>query len=110
MNQVEVPVTVVDGRILVQDEIDLTRKPKDVKIRWVLSTPGWEFTENGIVIDDSSSQFSDPKRTAGGSEFQWKDKNDDSRRYKYDVNVQATDTLGRTLSLDPTINNGDGGG
>ncbi|MGA0611716.1 hypothetical protein [Caldimonas sp. KR1-144] len=110
MNEVQVPVAVVDGQIQVQEVVDLTKKPKDVKIRWILSTPGWEFTANGIVIENPSPQFSESQRTASGSEFQWKDKNDDSKTYKYDVNVQAAGGSGPVISLDPTINNGDGGG
>lgn len=108
MNEVEVPVSVspAGDAIVVQDVVDLKQKPKDVKIRWVLQTSGWEFTQDGIVIQNPDSQFSDPQWVSSGREFQWKDKNDDKQTYKYDVNLKATDGSGRTLSLDPTISNG----
>lgn len=112
MSQIEVPVAVVDGQIQVQPEINLQDQPKNVKLRWMMSdsTTDWVFADNGIALERTSDQFSDAKRVAGGREFQWKDKNDDGQTYKYDVNLVAADGSGRTLSLDPLISNGGGGG
>lgn len=106
MNEVEVPVSVSGDSIVVQDLIDLRQKPKDMKIRWVLQTSGWQFARDGITIHNHGTQFSDPQWVSSGREFQWKDKNDDSQYYKYDIKLEATDGSGRTLELDPGIFNG----
>lgn len=108
MVQIEIPVAVVGGQIQVQPVVDLKGQPQNVKLRWVMAanTPDWVFADNGIHLVQTSNQFSDARRVAGGREFQWKDKNDDGGVYKYDINLVAADGSGKTLNLDPTINNG----
>lgn len=109
MVQEVVPVQVINGEIVVQDVVDLTKQPRNVKIRWEMRTDGWVFTEQGIVITNPGEQFSEPNRSANGRAFHWKDKNDDSKQYKYSIFV-APEKGGDGIELDPGINNGNGGG
>jgi len=109
MAQENVPVQVIDGEIVVQENVDLTKQPKNVKIIWQMQTDGWVFTDQGIVITNPGEQFSEPTRTANGRAFHWKDKNDDGKQYKYSIYV-APEKGGDGIELDPGITNGGGGG
>lgn len=74
----------------------------NVEVHWDISTAGWTFPSNGIVIKNPGSEFSDPEVKNNGNRFKWKDKNASVGTYKYAINV----TNGTTpLSLDPTITN-----
>ena len=74
----------------------------NVNLHWNISTNGWTFPSNGIVITNPGDQFSDAQVLNNGRQFKWKDKNTNSVRYKYTINVTNGST---TLSLDPTIEN-----
>ena len=76
-------------------------KPNEL-ISWTISTPGWRFTRDGIVIHWNLNQF-----TARGSdhrqEFHWRSRNTNKLRYEYTINV----TNGKTCATrDPGIKNG----
>ena len=74
----------------------------NVNLHWNLSTNGWTFPSNGIVITNPGDQFSDSQVLNNGKQFKWKDKNTNGVKYKYTINVTNGAT---TLSLDPTIEN-----
>ena len=93
--QVKVTIT---GKVISVDIEPVKPKDKNVNIHWTIDTAGWDFTANGIVIEDNQGQFSEPEKK--NKFFKWKDKNDDKKKYKYTVNV----TDGKeTISLDPWI-------
>ena len=74
----------------------------NINIHWDISTPGWTFPSNGIVITNPGSEFEDPEVQNNGNRFKWKDKNSSAGNYKYAINV----TNGSTpLTFDPTIIN-----
>lgn len=108
MCRVDVRVDVVDGKIVVEPDTDLRRKPNNVKIYWTLTDPDWVFDDKGIDIVEITNQWKDAQRCGKGEVYRWKDKNSDSKQYKYDINLVAADGSGRKLKLDPTIKNGPG--
>lgn len=97
-------VTVTNGVIGI-DKDKLEPKKSHVTLTWTLKdSPGWSFTETGIVIDeDPHHQFSDPYCSEDGQTFTWKDANTDGQLYKYTIWVQQGSDA--PISLDPTIQN-----
>ncbi|MGA0611713.1 hypothetical protein [Caldimonas sp. KR1-144] len=110
MSRVTVEVNVVNGKIEVEQTLDLRSKPNNVRIFWTLGTTDWNFDDKGIDIVEITNQFRDAKRINGGQAYRWKDMNSDGKTYKYDINLVAADGSGRKLALDPVIVNGGGGG
>jgi hypothetical protein len=97
-------ITVKDGVIGI-DKDKLHPKKSKATLSWHLKdSPGWSFTETGIVIDqDPNQQFSDPYCSEDGQTFTWKDANTDGRLYKYTVWVRQGSAA--PICLDPTIQN-----
>lgn len=101
----EVNVSVVNNQISVDPPtLPMSGRGPNVQIQWNLTTPGWTFPSNGIVIDNNDGQFTQLRPTAGGTKFLAVDANNNSTLYKYMVNL----TNGQDqLSLDPYIQNGE---
>lgn len=102
-HECHVIVTVADCKISV-DPDPIAIFARNVEIHWDLrDSPGYTFTEDGIVIPANKGDFTDPRRIPTGLKFLWHDKNTTAATYKYTVNV----TLGaaRCPSLDPQIVN-----
>lgn len=97
-------VTVKDGVISV-DKDKLEPKKTNATLTWTLKgSPGWSFTDTGIVIDeDPNDQFSDPYRSEDGQTYTWKDANTDGGLYKYTIWVQQGSD--DPICCDPTIQN-----
>lgn len=95
-----------NGNVVAVDISEL--KPQgQKKIVWTVTTPGWEFATNGIVITNNVyGQFSDATLFGNNQKFSWDDANTDTRSYKYTVNVQPVGQPTLGASLDPTIQNG----
>lgn len=86
------------------DPIDCGKRPgHDMDIEWQIVTPGWKFTQTGIVHkDNNDGTFHHPQ--PGEFNFHWMNGNHHARHYHYIVNVVSTD--GKTsLTLDPAIHN-----
>ena len=95
-------VTIANNVISVTPDPVPAGNGQNVNIHWSISTDGWTFPSNGIVIANGTGVFSDPEVKDNGKTFKWKDKNDNNLSYKYTINV----TNGTTpLSKDPTIQN-----
>jgi hypothetical protein len=93
-----------DGIVVAPDPVDVPRKSHDVSIYWTICTPGWEFTDEGIVIHENRSQFIEPRREGKDRNgFHWKSRNTHKKLYKYTINVTNGTT---TASRDPGIKNG----
>lgn len=78
-------------------------KPNNQVIEWTIKTDNWTFPDDGIVINsDLNDQFSGGAATGNGKKYTLHNKNTDSNRYKYTVNVANGSTR---LDLDPIIIN-----
>jgi hypothetical protein len=110
-------VTVVHGKIFVYPEAIVVRK-KNVKIYWFLDKDlGYQFTTDGIVIDDphGHGEFTNCKSAQpgehldGGYTYRCHDKNDKShpdnhpRTYKYTIKLQGKS--GPPIDVDPMVVN-----
>lgn len=100
MSQIE--VTVQGGEVRVSVEKLKMGKQKDATIKWKLTTGGWTFPRDGIVIHDGDGQFSNYQVSDKGTMFSVVDANTNTHDYKYDVKV--TDGK-QVIVLDPTISN-----
>jgi hypothetical protein len=100
----EVNVSVVNNNIVVDPPtLNMAGRGPNAQIQWNLTTPGWTFPSNGIVIDNNNGEFTQLRPIAGGSKFLGVDANNNATLYKYMINV----TNGQEqLSLDPYIQNG----
>jgi len=63
------------------------------------------FTDQGIVIAEPGSQFSQPALQAGGRKFKWRDKNDPSPSTPFKYTISARNGGVSCTPLDPTIIN-----
>ena len=98
-----VVVTVTDCTIsLMPSDIDVFGH--NVQIHWDISSSGYTFPADGIVIKDSYPQgeFSDP-RSPNPTKFIWNDKNSFAKTYAYGVKVMRGSTA--CPPLDPGIIN-----
>ncbi|HEX4857373.1 MAG TPA: hypothetical protein VFV17_00050 [Usitatibacteraceae bacterium] len=102
-----VSITNSNGSNVVSVDISQLKPNGARKIVWTVTTSGWEFATNGIVIDDNNyNQFSNSSLYANNQKFSWDDANTDTRLYKYTVNVQPVGQPTLGASLDPQIQNG----
>jgi hypothetical protein len=101
MNQID--VTVQDGKVSVNIDKLKMGKQKQATIQWQIKTDGYTFPGDGITIPGNDGQFSDFKVNGNSRTFSCVDANTNSKEYKYDVKV--VDSSGRSLELDPTIQN-----
>lgn len=97
-------VTIANSVIsVVPDPLSMGKANNQV-IEWNIQTNNWTFPDDGIVItSDPNGQFSGGGTTGNGNKYTLHNKNTDSNRYKYTVNVVNGATR---LTLDPTIENG----
>jgi hypothetical protein len=111
-------VTVVKGQIQVYPEAIVVER-KNVHIYWYLDRElGYEFADDGIVIEDRHGEFTNCKSGArgdkrdGGFTYRCHDKNDKHddpqnhpRAYKYLIRLQIPGKPGSQISVDPMIVN-----
>jgi len=108
----KVDVAVIDcatGDIRANPEtIEISRDFRNVQIHWDLDRSaieaGFTFTDRGIMVRDNDGQITDPQRVEAGRKFLWKDKNDNTKTYKYAIAVQRGGTPCQLK--DPFIANG----
>ena len=100
---IQATVTITNGAIAVAPDPLPAGKTANQVLEWTITTPGWTFPDNGIVVNsDPGGQFSNPGATGNGRKFTLHDKNTDSNRYKYTVNVTNGS---QNLNQDPIIVN-----
>lgn len=97
-------VTVTNGRIDVSPEPLEFRGRGEVVITWKLddSAAGFQFTSDGIRIEDRKGEFVDFRVTPNGKQFQVKNKNTVAGTYKYTIHLRGPNG---PVVLDPTIIN-----
>ena len=90
------------GIIVEPPLVKIPKKAVDEIIEWTISTPGWKFTEDGVVIHWNFNQFKNRKGSKN-QKFNWTSRNTNTGRYEYTIKV----TNGTTVaSRDPGIKNG----
>jgi hypothetical protein len=108
-------VRVVDGLPSVDPEpLRFGRSERNVVITWRLDEASdYLFAADGVRIDGEElpdgglrkqDEIVDGKRTAGGRQFVWLNRNSRPGKYKYTVRLQSPD--GRVIEKDPSIING----
>lgn len=90
------------GIIARPHRVIVPREQRKVPIRWRISTRGWKFTDEGIVIHRNRSQFV-ARRREESQVFHWQSRNTDRKLYEYTINVTNGTT---TATRDPGIKNG----
>lgn len=108
----KVDVAVVDcasGDIrAIPDTIEISKEHRNVQIHWDLDRDaikaGFTFTDRGIQVRDNDGQITDPQRAEQGRKFLWKNKNDNTKTYKYAIALQRDGTACQLK--DPFIDNG----
>lgn len=102
----EVTVTVQDGETIVCSPDPISVKPGQGAVEFRLATPGYVFRQqNAIVVSDPGRDFPRPSVTSAcGTKATIRDRDLDSRDYKYSVYIKQLST-GRILWVDPTIRN-----
>ncbi len=90
------------------ETIEISKDHRNVQIHWDLDgdaiNAGYTFTDRGIQVRDNDGQITDPQRAEQGRKFLWKDKNDNTKTYKYAIALQRG---GVACQLkDPFIANG----
>jgi hypothetical protein len=101
-----VQVSVNNGVISVSpDPANMTKKHH--KLVWSLTTPGFAFAEDGIVIAGDKTDYGEcGKRGNSTTVYVCKKlKHIDKKQFKYDVNL--INANGQRISLDPRIINVD---
>jgi hypothetical protein len=100
---VDVVITIDEKGITAKpDPVRVPKRHPDVPICWTIATPGWSFTDDGIVIHWNLNQFTARKRKSG-KVFCWRSRNTNTKTYKYTINVVNGATQ---ASCDPGIKNG----
>lgn len=99
----DVSVSVVNGAIVCSPDTLPVGDHKNVNIKWTITTPGWTFTHDGIVIDNNDGEFEELRIEATGTVAHEVDHDDNSTLYKYSVTI--TDGT-HELTVDPAIQNG----
>ena len=99
-----VDVRVVDGVITVSPDPAVVSKRQN-RIRWQLSTAGFSFPANGVVIQAGGSEYGDCGASGNSTTVYVckKLRHIDRKEYKYDVNLRGPG--GQALHLDPIIQN-----
>lgn len=93
----KVEIAVVDcagGNIRATPEtLEVSRNHRNVQIHWDLDRAavdaGYTFAVRGITVRDNDGELSDPQRVENGRKFIWKNKNSNTKTYKYDIAVQS---------------------
>lgn len=104
----ETTVTVTNNNGLLSVSVgDPQLKPKGQKnLKWTLSTVGYQFTSNGIAVENNTSQFTNFKASNNGQSFTVDDANTDQNTYNYTINVVSASNPELRGRLDPQIKNG----
>ena len=102
----QVTVTVAGDQPLVCSPDPLDVKPGQGAVEFRLATPGYVFRQqNAIVVSNPGRDFPRPSVTSAcGTQATLRDRDLDSREYKYSVFLKQLST-GLIISVDPTINN-----
>ena len=92
------------GITVAPDPIPVPQGQHNVQIDWQIKTPGWQFTNEGIVIRRNYLQFR-KRRRESARWFHWRSLNSHKgeRTYEYTINLKNGKNR---LSLDPGIKNG----
>ncbi len=84
-----------DGITIDHDALGVLYGSRDVKIDWIITTPGYAFKDNGIKFktDGWQKEFDQPK--ANKNTFRWRDRNNAggprNRVYTYSITVVKSD-------------------
>jgi hypothetical protein len=74
------------------ETLEVSRNQRNVQVHWDLDrdavNAGYTFTDRGIAIRENDGELSDPQRVENGRKFIWKNKNSNTKTYKYDIAVQ----------------------
>lgn len=98
-----IDVQVVNGQIVVQEEEARTSSDQGGLV-WRVVTPGYRFTDDGIVIQSEGKHRCGP--IANGQRYRCaKLRHLSGERYKYDVKLANTRTGEALTPLDPWIIN-----
>ena len=99
-----IDVQVIDGRIVVEEEVQTSEREGALLWRLVQS-PGYAFPDNGIVIN-AEGKYDRCRVIANGQRFRCdkRGRRDPGERHKYVVNVLDIQSQ-KQLSLDPWILN-----
>ena len=105
----ETPVTVTNNNGLLSVAVgDSQLKPTGKKnLKWTMSTTGYQFTNDGIAIQNNTGQFTNFKNSNNGQTYTVDDANTDTNTYSYTVSVVGSSNPGLRGRVDPTIKNGD---
>lgn len=79
---------------------------KSPEITWTIESPGWAFDNNGIVVQQATSETFEKAPPPNSKGFRLKHKNKGARAWKYDLNLVDTrdgPTKGQKCKHDPTI-------
>ena len=101
-----VTVTVQSDDAIVCSPDPIVVKPGQGALEFRLQTPGYVFRrQNAIVVSNPGRDFSRPSVTSAcGTRATLRDRDLDSREYKYSVFLKQLSTA-RIVSVDPTIRN-----
>ena len=103
----KVLVSVTNGQPTV-DNSKLKPGTSPATLEWQLTSEagGYAFpSQNSIVIQGNNGQFSAPVVSSNGKKVSIDDANTDGQTYTYTITLQQTGAPGKTLRLDPTIEN-----
>ena len=105
----ETTVTVTNNNGLLSVAVGDSRlKPKGQKnLKWTLSTAGYQFTSDGIAIQNNTGQFTNFKNSNNGQTYTVDDANTDQLSYTYTISVVASSNPALRGRLDPMIQNGE---
>lgn len=92
------------GTVPTTDPLNFDDRGVKKKIKWVIVTRGYEFTRDGITVDQGGTEFENPE--LDGKNFTLDNKHMKSGSYKYNIKVRYTGGTPRDCKpRDPTINN-----
>lgn len=99
-----------DGIAIDHDVLGVLTGSRDVKIDWIIATPGYAFQDDGVHFktDGWQKEFDQPK--AAGNKYRWRDRNNaggpPAREYSYGITVVKSDGS-PCATKDPTVINDD---
>ena len=98
-----VSVSVVNGHIVLSPDPLAVGDGHNVLLTWTITTPGWTFAEDAVVIDGNHGEFFDQEVSADRRVAHETDKDDNAQNYKYSVSLTDGTNM---ITVDPAIQNG----